>query len=1061
MRKVRLISLLLAFLLAISSLYAQIRTISGIVSDQKGEPIIGAAVVIKGSMTGTVTDMEGKYAIQAEKGATLQFSFIGYESKTVVVGNSNLIQVTLKDTTVGLDEVLVVGYGTQTKRTVTSSISKVDGDVLLNKPINSVGDGLKGKIAGAQVYSTNNTPGAEPTIRIRGGSSIDRSNDPLILVDGIERDLSGINPNDIESIEILKDAASAAIYGSRASNGVVLVTTRRGSESTAPTITFEASWAMENTERMIDYLNSEEALTLMRPRLLQGPHPNYVTANNYAYSSGNTSTSIYSTRYLQEGESVPAGYRSMADPIDPDKTLIFMDNDWVKESFKTALWQNYYLGVNGGSEKIRYTGSLGYMKDDGVAVGTNFSRFSARTNADVQLTKRLKFSGGFDFNQTLTNAYASQYQVLTRGMMTPTTQRVLYEDGEWAGTPTPGYNSSSPTPVFYSYYNDNEQKVNKLGIIGGLDWDILDGLKANLQTSLFTSTETGDSFQRANIRNGSRPSSSVMTDIQRQKLEAYFSYNKTFKETHSLSAMAGYSYQRYKYKYLKAAAQDASSDKIPTLNAGPTKTEATTTMNEEVLIGYFGRFMYDYKKKYMLMFTFREDASSRFAKGNQWGFFPGVSAGWVMSDESFMERIKGINSLKWRISYGQTGNNSIGYYDALGLYAISTKYDGEATIVPSAMPNQGLTWESSTQLDVGIDMGFLNNRIQVSADYFNKLTSNLITTKKLPNTSGFDNILTNIGQVRFYGFDIELTTKNIQTQDFTWESKFTWSYVKNKVEKLPDNGRGKHRIGGYTVKMSDGSTYEFGGTAEGEPLGRFYGYRTDFIITTQEQADQALYDESSRGWDWQSKSSKGVGKKAVGDYEWKDLNGDGRINGNDMFYLGTILPHSTGGFNNTFSYKNFSLSIYFDWALGHSISNNVLQRQMCNFFGNNTSLPREVLNCWDPEAGQDVKDAVYARFGGNDSDDLNKNFRPNSNVFTTKGDYLCLRDITLQYVLPSAWTNKMGIQGLAFTVSGNNLHYFTAVKGISPETGTSNAYSSGYYSYPPIRKISFGLKLTL
>lgn len=1061
MSKIRLIGLLIAFLLPFLLLNAQTRTITGTVADRNGELIIGAAVMVKGSMTGVATDIDGKYVLETKKGATLEFSFIGYESQSIIVGNADRINVTLLESTVGLEEVFVVGYGTQSKRTVTSSISKVSGEALLNKPINSVGDGLKGRIAGAQVYSTNHSPGAEPTIRIRGGSSIDRSNDPLILIDGVERDLSGVNPNDIESIEILKDAASAAIYGSRASNGVVLVTTRRGRENTAPSITFEASWAVENTERMIEYLNSEEALTLMRSRLLQGPHPNYAISNNYAYSSGNTSGSIYSTRYLNEGESVPAGYKSMTDPIDPGKTLIFVDNDWVKKSFKTALWQNYYLGVNGGGDKIRYTGSVGYMKDDGVAVGTNFSRFSARTNADVQLSKRLKFTGGFDFNQTLTNEYASQYQVLARGMMTPSTQKLYYDEGEWAGTPTPGYNSSSPTPVFYAYYNDNEQKVNKLGITGGLDLDIIDGLKANLQTSLFTSVATGDSFMRANIRNGSRPASSSLTDIQRQKLEAYFSYNKVFREAHSLSAMAGYSYQKYKNKYLNASAQDASSDKIPTLNAGPTKTEATTTLNEEVLIGYFGRLLYDYQKKYMLMFTFREDASSRFAKDNQWGFFPGVSAGWVISDESFMEIAKAVSNLKLRVSYGQTGNNSIGYYDALGLYAVGTRYEGNATILPSAMPNPGLTWESSTQLDAGLDLGFFGNRILLAADYFNKLTSNLITTKVLPNTSGFANILTNIGEVRFYGFDLELTTRNIETKDFSWESKFTWSYVKNRVEKLPDNGRDKNRIGGYTVQMADGSTMEFGGTAEGEPLGRFYGYQTSHIIATQEQADNALYDESSRGWDWQSKASKGTGKKAVGDYEWKDLNGDGRINGNDMYYLGTTLPHSTGGFNNTFVYKNLSLSIYLDWALGHSISNNVLQRQMCNFFGNNTSLPREVLACWDPEAGQAVSDAEYARFGGNDSDDLNKNFRPNSNVFTTKGDYLCLRDITLQYTIPSAWTGKLGVQGLAFTLSGNNLHYFTAVKGISPETGTSNAYSTSYYSYPPVRKFSFGLKLTL
>lgn len=1060
MSKIKFVSLLAIFFLGLHPLWAEGDNILGTVYDENGDPFIGVTVLIKGTGTGITTDENGQFSLNTSLGSTLEFSFLGYSPQSVNVKNTRSLTVYLKPTMIGLKEVVIVGYGTQNRKTVTSAITKISGETLRDIPVNSVGDALKGKIAGARVYSTNNAPGADATIRIRGGSSIDRSNEPLMLVDGIERSMTGINPSDIESIEILKDAASSAIYGSRASNGVVLITTRKGTQNQAPRITLEASWAYENTERMIKYLGSEEALRLMRPRLQQGPNPNYASANNYAYSSGNTETSIYSTRYLRDGETVPTGYKSMIDPIDPSKTLIFQDNNWANESFRNALWQNYYVGIDGGNEQIRYMGSIGYTDDSGVGIGTNFSRFSARTNADVRINKHLKFSGGFDFSQTLTNAYQSQYEVISRGLMTPTTQKIFYDAGEWAGTPTPGYNATSPTPEFYAFYNDNDQKVNRLGINGALNWEILNGLSLNAQASLFSSTATGDYFTRANIKDGSRPASTDLLDEQRKKIEAYASYSRTF-AFHTLSAMAGYSYQRYKHKDVNAATRDAASDKIPTLNAGPTKTEASSTMNEEVLIGCFGRLSYDYREKYMLMFTFREDASSRFAEGHQWGFFPGVSAGWVVSDEPFMAAVQGLNNLKIRGSYGQTGNNTIGYYDALGLYTISTNYDGLSSIEPSAMPNRGLTWETTTQLDAGIDLGFFGNTIQLSADYFNKETSNLITQKVLPNTSGFSSILTNIGKMRFRGFDIELSTRNITTNNFTWESKLTWSYVKNKVIELPDNERKQNRIGGYTVKMADGSQYEFGGTAEGEPLGRFYGYHTDFIISTQEQADAARYDTESRGWDWTTATSKGPGKKAVGDYEWRDLNGDSRIDGSDMYYLGTTLPHSTGGFSNTFRYKNLTLNVYLDWALGHSISNNVLQRQMCNFFANNTSLPTEILDCWDPESGQSIGDAKYARFSGNDSDDLNKNFRPASNVFTTKGDYLCIRDISLQYSIPAARLKRIGLYGLTFTVTGNNLHYFTAVHGISPETGTSNAYSNSFYPYPPIRKVSFGIKLTL
>lgn len=1050
------------------ALNAQSINISGKVTDRSGAPIPGVTVYVSTSNNGTSTDMDGKYSILVNKGETLSFVCIGYNSQNVVIGDKSLIDITLEEELLELDETIVVGYGLQSKRTVTSAITKVSGSEISNIPINSVSDGLKGKVAGARVYSANNTPGAEPTIIIRGGSSISGNDSPLILVDGIERDLSGINPNDIESMEILKDAASSAIYGSRASNGVVLVTTKKGSANSAPRITFEAGVAIEQPERMISYMGSEEAINLMRPRLIQGPHPEYAVANYNAYSSGNTLDSKYSLRILNPGESIPDGYFAMDDPINPGTTLIYQDNSWTKECFQNALWQNYYMGIDGGSDKVKYLASVGYTDDSGVAVGTNFSRFSARTNLDVKINKKLSFRGGFDFNQTHTNAYASQYQVITRGLMTPTTQKIYHDHGPYIGTPTSGRNGSSPTPTYYSYYNDNDQKHNKIGINGALDYDIIDGLRATLQTSLFSSALTGDNFTRANENNGSRPSSSTLTDEQRKKIEAFLTYTKTFRIKHNFSAMGGYSYQDFYSKYLRAAAQDALSDKIPTLNAGPTKTDATTTKIKEVMIGYFGRINYDYNRKYMLTLTFRADGSSRFVQGKQWGFFPGASAGWVMSEEDFMKDAKAISNLKWRVSYGQTGNNYVGYYDALGLYAITTKYNGEASIVPSSMPNQGLTWETSTQLDAGFDLGMFDNRVQMKFDYFDKITDNLITSKVLPNTSGYSSILTNLGKVKFYGFDIELESRNIDNRDFTWNSKFVWSFVKNRVLKLPETGKegDQNRVGGITVTMADGSVVSFGGMAEGEPLGRFYGFETDYIITTQEQADKARYDTQSRGWDWTKKgyvngsSSNSVGLKAIGDYEWKDFNGDNIIDGSDVFLQGNIYPVSTGGFGNYFTWKNFGLNIYLDWALGHSIANNYLQRQMCNFFGNNTSLPTEIRKCWDPEAGMDVKDAKYARFGGNDSDDLNKNFRPASNTFTQKGDYLCIREVSLQYTLSGKGVKKAGLQNIVFTLSGNNLHYFTEVIGMSPETGTDNAYSGSFFTYPPIRRVSFGAKFT-
>lgn len=1032
---------------------AQNLKITGNVTDTDGIPVIGATITIKEiSGVGTITDMDGKFFIEAEANQTLVFSYIGMESQEVkITGNTNL-NITMKSESVGLDEVVVVGYGTQSRRTITSAITKVGSEALKNVPVNTVGEGLKGKIAGARIYSNNNTPGADATIRIRGGSSINKSNDPLVLVDGIEREFSGINPNDIESIEVLKDAASTAIYGSRASNGVILITTKTGSRSQAPRITFEANVAMQQAETLYDFMNAQDYLSVVRPAVAVGPHPEYNYMDGYSASSGNTASSIYSTRYLEPGESIPAGYLSMPDPLDPTKTLIFQDNNFQDEIYKNALWQNYYVGIDGGNDIVQYNSSVGYTDDAGVALATGYSRLSMRNNLNIKINDKLSFAGGFDYSKTKSQEYDNQMNIISRGLATPPTQKKYNDDG----TPTKGYNATSPNPLWYQYYNDQSKEEKRISAFGKLTYRIIDGLKAELQMSTYNHNWRDDSFQRANEFNGLRPTTAEYGELNRDKLEAYATYNKTIKD-HSFSIMAGYSYQKDKNQTFSASVDGASSDKVPTLTAGPNKKDAQSEFTEDVTIGYFGRLSYDFQKKYLFTATFREDASSRFASGNQWGFFPGASIGWIMSEENFMKNIKLINNLKWRVSYGQTGNNAIGLYDAYGKYSTNAKYNGIAGIIPSTMPNTNLTWEVSTQLDAGFDVSLLNNRLSITADYFDKRTNNLLFSKEFPNTSGFNDVQTNIGKVKFYGFDIEISSTNIETKDFVWTSKFTWSFVKNKVLKLPDNGRDKNRIGGIT--LADGTA--FGGTAEGEPLYRYYGYVVDHILETQEQADNAMYDSFAKGY----RHSDGqyiAGRKEVGDYEWKNRKGsqtkDGKdyIDSQDQFLLGYTVPHSTGGLNNSLTYKNFSVNIFLDWALGHSINQNSEMRYFMNTFANNYTLINEVKQCWK-QPGDNTK---YARFTANDPDDGNSNFSRTSNIFNYKGDYLCVREISISYNVPSNKIAKLGIQNLSITLAGNNLHYFTAVKGVSPEIGASTTYSGDYYNYPPIRKYSIGVKVT-
>ena len=540
--------------------------------------------------------------------------------------------------------------------------------------------------------------------------------------------------------------------------------------------------------------------------------------------------------------------------------------------------------------------------------------------------------------------------------------------------------------------------------------------------------------------------------------------------------MAGYDFLKRKINGMSMTVQGAESDKTPTLGAGTTPTAWTDTQTPWCQISYFGRLNYNYKEKYMLGFTMRADGSSLFAKDNRRGYFPAVSAGWVVSEEKFWN-VEKFNQLKLRLSYGLTGNNNVDYYDTLGAYSVTGIYAGSGATLASTLPNLGLTWEKTKQFDIGLDMAFFNNRLRVAADYYSKKSEDLLFDVSLPDTSGYGSAMQNVGSIRFYGLEFEISSVNVSTKNFSWTTDFTYSFNANKVLSLPDeyyykdiDGKDAWRIGGYTMSESG---YRFGGTAVGEPLGRIYGYKTSHIIESEAQADAALYDSNSHGY----RRSDGLsiaGRKDVGDYEWKNragsaLTADGReqINGEDMFLLGNVVPHSTGGMNNTFKFKNLTLSVYLDYALGHSIYNYQYTRCFQTSMGNcNWNLVYDALNTWQ-KPGDDTK---FARLTPNDADGGNRNYSRISNINVQKADYLCLRDVTLSYDLPLRWIRKVGLGRLTVSVSGNTLCYWTGVKGISPESASVGS-STGMYSvtsssatsfnnYPPTRKVLFGLKAT-
>lgn len=1079
-----------------------LQEIHGFVRDPHGDPIPGAGVFVSGTDDGTVTNLDGAFGIRAPKGASLQFSCVGYQTATAVVGNSHVLNVVLEIDSRVLDEVVVVGYGTQARKTLSASVSKVDGDKLMDAPVSSVGDALKGKVPGMRIATSNALSGEAPRFLIRGGSSVNLSNNPVFIVDGALRDdLNGVNPNDIESMEVLKDAASAAIYGARASNGVILVTTKKGSVSQGPEIVFDVQMGVQSPATKWDILNSREFLSYIRPGIAttlgnNNIHPASSMLNGAtAFGTGNTyDTSIFSVRYLDWGGTVPDGYQWMMDPLDETKVLIFTDTDWQSQWFRSdAFWQKEYIGVNGGNDVMKYAASVSYMQDDGVVATSDYNVLTMHSNTIFKVSKNLEAGATFDLSrQSKSMPYDNYYQPIGRGVIAPTTSLEKNALGEWNQLIVTNVHSHSP--AWYSRFFDHTFQTNRISGTFNLDWYILDGLKAHAQYNYYNQ-HTINSYYVYAERDGSlngistaRNTKENRASTTRDTFTAFLAYDKTFADAHHLAATAGYEYMRQEYVTLNASATGAASDDVPYLQSA-TNFAASNLDQSQCLISYFGRLGYDFKHRYIISGTFRADGSSKFALGNRWGFFPSASAAWVISEEPFWNQdATKINHLKFRASYGQTGNNSIGLYDTYGAF-VTGQYAGLSTFSPSAMQNASMRWETTTQLDLGMDVGFFRDRIRILLDYYDKTTDNMLFAITLPDTSPYSSVKANVGSARFYGAEVELHTENVRTRNFSWSTDLTYAYNANRVLSLPEEygydevdpygnptGKRAYRIGGYTMSESG---YRFGGTAVGEPLGRIYGYKADHIIDGLPEADGQYYDVNSLGYRV-GDGSYATGRHDAGDWAWmnrlgsaKDADGNEIINAEDVFYLGNVMPHSVGGINNTFRFKRFTLGVYLDYAIGHSIVNGQKTQMLKSGMGDsNQILGRMVYDCWEYPGDPTAK---YARWTPNDSDWSNRNWRGTSSFMTERADYLCLRDVTLSYDLSERLLKPFKIKKATIGVMGNTLYYLTGVTGaVSPESGMGSSSSASMYKaistnnsssddtgnlMPPARKIIFSVKV--
>lgn len=1102
----RLSTMVAVMLMAFSlSALAQKHLVSGVVTDADGVPLPGAGVIIQGTTAGTVTDMDGKYSIQVSDTQSLLFSYLGFNDAVEAVGNRAIINVMLEPNNV-LDDAVVVGYGTQSRKTLTTAIAQMDGDKLLDAPVSTLGDALKGKVTGLHIVSNNNLPGEAPMFLIRGGSSINRSNAPLCLVDGVERSFEDLNPNDIQTITVLKDAASTAIYGSRASNGVILVTTRQGDQFKAPQIVFDAQVGFNSPARRWNLANSREYLTIIRPAALLGPNSSLVLDGANGAGVGNVSaTAVYSTRYWNEGMEIPAGWETMPDPIDPSKTIMFSNHDWQDDWYHPALYHKEYIGINGGNKTMRYAASVGYLQDLGMVAMSGYQNFTMHGNTSFKIAKNLEATTTFDFTKNLKNPMTSNYfNALGRGLMMAPTHLGHYEDGSFA---TGGTNANQQSAEFYEAFYDRENSRQKFSGNISLKWTITPWLTANALYGIMDNSYRGSYYTRGqvisdlggvtnNFISATRATSESRTQTTRHNAQAFLSLNKEIGK-HTISGTAGVDFWKSNYYKLEASSSGAENDKLPFIQSG-SKGDVTQGIessfdasNEEyatAMLSFFARVGYNYDNRYILSGSLRADGSSLFAKGNQWGVFPSASAAWLISEEPFYSAsLKDtMNNLKLRISYGLTGNNNISRTAPLGSWSLGD-YAGSATLLPGTMPNAGLGWETTRQFDLGVDLGFKKDRFRLLLDYYDKVTDNMIFSITLPDTGQYSSVQANVGSARFYGFEVELHTVNIETKNFSWDTDFTYSFNRNKVLSLPEEyaydivdmdgnptGKKGYRIGGYTTANG----YRFGGTAVGEPLGRIWGYKVAGIIQTDEEAAAAYYDTQSHGY----RRNDGLsiaGRKDAGDFEWvnrygtaKTADGQEQIDAQDMFCLGNVTPHSTGGLNNTIRWNRLTFSVYFDYAFGHSIYNYMKTRMVQNTLGySNSNFDVDLFNTTWRYPG-DTK-ATSARFFPNDADYGNRNFSRCSDWNVENAAYLCLRDVSLYYDLPEKWVKAMKMKKFTVGVTGNTLCYFTGVSGaISPETGIA-ADGDGTSMYtstqmgasnsnimPAARKIMFNVKIT-
>lgn len=1038
---------LIFFIISSHNVNAQnLINVKGTVTDSQNVPLPGVSIVEKGTTNGVTTDFDGLYNMKVPSNAILVFTYIGMATQEVTLNGRETVDVSLSESTESLDEVVVVGFGTQSRSLMSSSVSKIKQTEIQNSPAVNPVQLLQGKVAGLSVNVDSGQPGSGAAVYIRGGTQTDPrsgANEPLYIIDGVFReDLNGVSPSDIKSIEVLKDAASTAIYGARAANGVVLVTTLTGKESGKGRINIRYSTGIDQQAKDYNWTSVEDYLRVSRIAAQRGVSLNSpgarLTNANFGYSvqelteKGEFGFERIALTYLDELTTLEGqayvddllnnGYRTMTDPV-TGRELIFIDNKLNEIRVRSAITHDINVGMSGSSEMGSYNISAGYLNQEGVVLGTAATRFNTLMNGSFNINDHLSVNGQFTYQFNDIDQPRSTNNTINRSSRLPHTYRIWNDDG----TPALGESTGSPRNIFHElYYQDDERKQFRTSSKIGLDWNIVKGLSFSPSASVYRFESNGNFFERAS-REITNRAMSRFNDTQNQvMLDGLLKYTTSFKEKHNLDVLLGTQYVKNHYENFSGSGSNAPTDLISTLNASETERERVSSdISTNKLMSFFGKLDYNFSRKYLLGFSVRRDGSSRFSENNRFGIFPAISAGWNLHQEEFWNS-ELFSKIKFRGSWGKAGNDNLALSDTQGGFA-STSYALGSAVRISKLPNYNLKWETTTQTNIGLDLGIAQDRFNLLFDYYDKVTSDRLLNMPLPAQTGFSSIRSNFGSLTNRGVEIELNGSIIAKENFSWDVAANIAYNKSEVTELPDNEFDKNRSGGQIIWDENGNEKRVGGLAEGERPNGVWAYEMIGVYATDEEAANAPDDQIMSGY---YRAQYG-GTKKGGDAIWKDVNGDNIIDSRDQVFMGYIDPNVRGGMVNTISYKGLSLRLVQDWAMGHVIWNNFRARSNANS-RNNVVTNTDVLSdqMWK-EQGDIATLPRYDNASGFDNGPSNHHRQ--SNVYTKKGDYLSFREVSLSYLFPKKISGKLGMSNTSLGLEFYNLGYITDYDGLTPE----------------------------